>query len=156
MESVEQALRAHPYISDLASHQLTLLEDGAKIRRVSAGQFVFREGQSADCWYLIVSGSVILEMESETQGPVPVQTLGAGESLGCSWLLPPHRWRFDARTKSETTLITLEANTLRRLLREDHELGYQLFTRIVKTVFGRLEATRFQLAGITEERAKQD
>jgi CRP/FNR family transcriptional regulator, cyclic AMP receptor protein len=64
-----------------------------------------------------------------------LQTLGAGDALGRSWLFPPYRWRFDAsalelpRTKCD----------------DDHRLGYEIVKRFAQVIIGRLQASQSHL-----------
>ncbi len=55
------------------------------------GEFIFREGQAADSFYLIRQGHVALEIVAPDQGPITIETLDEGDVLGWSWLFPPYR-----------------------------------------------------------------
>jgi hypothetical protein len=79
------------------------------------------------------------------RGVTTVQTVGEGEILGWSWLFPPHRWHFDARTQQSTHAFKFDGRCLRNKCEEDHDLGYELFRRFMFIVGERLEATRMQL-----------
>jgi len=53
------------------------------------GTILFTEGQPATGCWLIQSGHVALGTEIPGRGQVVVQTLGPGDLLGWSWLVPP-------------------------------------------------------------------
>jgi CRP/FNR family transcriptional regulator, cyclic AMP receptor protein len=76
---------------------------------------------------------------------IPVQTLGPGDPVGWSWLVPPHRWHFDCHVLDHAEALVLEAPWLLKECERDHELGYQLLRRLVGTLSSRLAATRLQL-----------
>ncbi len=65
--------------------------------RFNAGTYIFKEGEAADTFYLIRDGKVAVEIFAPQRKPIIVATLGEGEILGWSWLLPPYQWKFHAR-----------------------------------------------------------
>ena len=67
-----------------------LLAGCARNHRFEAGQYLFHEGEAADEFFLIRQGRVALEIVAPGQAPVVISTLGAGEIVGASWLVPPY------------------------------------------------------------------
>ena len=147
-------LKSHPFSTDLHPDHLTKLSRLCRPTRVYADNYIFREKQPADRFYLVHSGSVMLESEQPGARVAPIQTLEAGKLLGCSWLFEPYLWRFDARALRPTELVVFEAAAVRNLLQEDHELGYQVLVRLVRATSERLDATRFQMLGLYERGAQ--
>jgi hypothetical protein len=86
-----------------------------------------------------------VELLIPNRGYTTLQTVGEGDVLGWSWLLPPYRWRFGARTLQPTRALTFDGKCLRNKCEEDHDLGYELLKRFTFVVTERLEATRLQL-----------
>ncbi len=62
--------------------------------RLRPGERLFREGTPAGGCWLIHDGCVALDLTVPGRGQVVVQTLGAGDVLGWSWLIPPYQWHF--------------------------------------------------------------
>ena len=59
---------------------------------------------------MIHHGKVVLEATYVSgEGLIPIQTLGAGEALGWSWLFPPHQWQFSARAVEPTEAVVFKA-----------------------------------------------
>ena len=116
--------------------------------RFNAGESVCRQGDEANHFYLIRAGKVALEIPVPGRGTVTIQTLGDGEILGWSWLIPPYRWRFDARAVETTRAIAFDGRCLRSKCEEDPQLGYELLKRVVARFGERLDATRFQLLDV--------
>ena len=81
-------------------------------------------------------------------GPIVIQTLEAGEVLGWSWLVPPHRKQFDARALEVTVALKFDAACLRTKCEEDPKLGYELLKRFTQILGQRLQATRLQLLDV--------
>jgi CRP/FNR family cyclic AMP-dependent transcriptional regulator len=140
-----QDLANHPFLTGLSEHHLGTLAGCAMASHFKAGEQIFREGDPANRFYLIKSGQVALETRSE-RGIAPVQTIGAGDVLGWSWLFPPYYWHFDARAIEPTEAVFLYGTRLREFCEEDHDLGYELMKRTANVVITRLMAARRELA----------
>ena len=66
---------------------------------------IFREGDLANRFYLILDGCVALEATLPTGGTRVIDRIGPGEVLGWSWMLPPFRWHFSARALIATKAV---------------------------------------------------
>ncbi|HET7442735.1 MAG TPA: cyclic nucleotide-binding domain-containing protein [Terriglobales bacterium] len=153
METLEAILAKHPFFDRLEQRHLDLLVGCASNVRVDAGQFILREGEEANHFYLIRHGKVALEIFAGHRGPITVETLEDGDIVGWSWLFPPYRWRFDARAVEITRAIALDGKCLRTKSEQDHDLGYELLKRFARIVEERLQATRLQLLDVYEVRS---
>jgi len=153
METLRPILAEHPFFRDLEERHLELIVGCASNVRFNAGDFVFHQGEEANEFYLIREGMVSLEIFVTGRGPVTVQTLGEGEVLGWSWLVPPYRWMFDAHATEATRAIALDGKCLRNKSEQDHDLGYQLLKRFANVVQENLDAARLQILNIYEVNA---
>jgi len=148
MQTLEPILAEHPFLKGLDAQYLKLLVGCASNVRFNAGQFIFREGEEANEFYMIRQGKVALEILGAERGPITIQTVGEGDVLGWSWLIPPYRWRFNARALELTRAIALDGKCLRTKSEEDRDLGYELLKRFSSIIVERLEATRLQLLDV--------
>lgn len=147
MEELEKILMQHPFLRGMERRHLRLLVECASDARFGAGKFLFREGEAADRFYFIRQGTVAIEIFSPQRGPIKIESLTNGDVLGWSWLVPPYRWRFDARAVDMTRAIALDGKRLRNRCESDKDLGYELLKRFVSIMDRRLQATRLQLLG---------
>lgn len=113
--------------------------------RFNPGQYIFREGEEADQFYIIREGKVALGIFTPEKGSMIIDTLGNDEVLGWSWLIPPYNWRFDALAVELTRAIALDGKCLRKKCEDDHDVGYELLKRFSLIIEQRLEAARMQL-----------
>lgn len=148
METLERILAEHPFVRDLDQRYVKLLVGCAMNLRFDAGQFLFREGEEANHFYLIRKGIVAVEVHAGAAGQINVTTVGEGEVLGWSWLFPPYRWKFDARAVELTHTIALDGTCLRVKCEADHDFGYELLKRFAYMVEQRLDATRLQMLDV--------
>jgi len=150
IEDLERILIEHPFFDGMKQEHMDLLVGCASNARFEGGQFILREGEEANSFYLLRQGQAALEIYTPGRGPLSIQTLGAGEVLGWSWLVPPYRWRFDARAIELTRAIALDGKCLRQKCEEDAELGFELLKRFSQVMVEHLQAARFQLLNVYE------
>lgn len=148
VDSVEDLVETHPFCFGLSSEHIHFLRNGATLRRFASQQEIFHEGEEADHFYLIVSGEVALESAVPGAGAATIENIEAGQALGWSWLFPPYRWHFTARTVEPTEVISFEAARLRDKAGEDRDFRDELLSRISKVLLNRLEHTRMQLIDV--------
>ncbi len=151
-QTLENVIAEHPFFADLEPHYISLLVSCASNVRFEAGKYILREGEEANEFYLIRHGLVGIEINPPHQKPVVVDTVGEGEILGWSWLLPPYLWRFHARAESATRAIALDGRCLRNKGEQNHDLGYELLKRFSNILNRRLDATRLQLLDVYAKR----
>ncbi len=142
---LDKTLEAHPFFRNMDPDVRETLAGCALNERFNAGSYLFREGGSADKFFLIRHGSVALEVHVPGRDPVVVETLQSGDILGWSWLVPPYKWIMDARAMSLVRAVSMDARCLRGKLDDDHSLAYEVFKRFIPVMADRLEAGRLQM-----------
>ncbi len=108
-------LARHPFLFGMSRQDVGLLADCAVRVHFAEGEIVFREGEEADRVHLIESGNVSLRPAS-AMSAVVFETVGPGELLGSSWLLPPHKWHVTAQASGPVTAIVLKWRTPAQIL----------------------------------------
>ena len=144
-QSIESAIRTHPFLEGMSPHQYRILSDCARQSHFGGDEVIFREGDPANRFYLIQWGKVALESHTTDRGIIRIEVIGAGDVLGWSWLFPPYFWHFDARALEPTDAIFIYGTPLREECETDHDLGYELMKRLSQVMTRRLQATRWQL-----------
>ena len=137
IEGLERIVREHRFFAGLDEPFLQLVVGCARNVRFDEGQYLFREGGPADQFFLIRHGRVALELAGPGRGTVTFQTVGEGEILGVSWLIPPYRWTYDARAIELTRAIGIDAACLRGKCEADHDLGYEMMKRFMPVLIQR-------------------
>lgn len=146
--TLEPIIRQQPFFAGFPEKHLKLIVSCARNVRFEEGETLFHEGDAADQFYLIREGLVAVDVMTPQKGFVTVQTVGEGDVVGWSWLVPPHRWHFDARVTRATRALAFDGKCLRTKCDQDHDLGYELLQRFTRIVVERLEGTRLQLLDI--------
>lgn len=144
MRTLEQELAAHPFFQGLESDALRLLAGCGSNAQFERDQYLFREDEPANTFYVLREGAVALETTGAQHGTLTVETIEAGEVLGWSWLFPPYRWHFSGRAVEPVRAIALDGACLRGKCERDHDFGYAMMKRFASIIVGRLQATRLQ------------
>ena len=144
MENLERLLREHHFLEGLRPEQVQFLVSCVKNQRFHAGDYLFREGDEADEFCLLRQGAVCLEVHVPGKGPVVMETLGAGDIVGLSWLRDPGVSHLDARAREEVVALVFDGACLRNKMDSDHDLGYALARRLLEQTYRRLERVRLQ------------
>jgi CRP/FNR family transcriptional regulator, cyclic AMP receptor protein len=152
MAGLEHVLREHPFFANIAPEYSDLVVGCARNHLFHAGDYLFREGERADEFFLIREGRVALEIVAPGHSAIMFQTLGKGEIVGASWLVPPYRWMFDARALEYTRALGIDAECLRGKCEADHDFGYEMMKRFLSILIQRLHATRLQILDVYGKR----
>lgn len=147
---IVETLAASPFLNGMSARHLTTMAECIMQSSFTDGEMIFREGDVANRFYLIQEGSVALECRSRESDPIHIQTIGAGEVLGWSWLFSPYLWHFDARAIEPAKVLFIYGSRLRERCDDDHDFGYELVKRMAEVMMGRLQATRWQLFEISD------
>lgn len=148
MSTIEEILQANEFFQGLPADQIRFLANCATTEHFDEGVYLFREGEKADVFYLILQGRVSLDTFVPGRGHKGIQTVGAGEILGWSWLYPPYLWHFDGRVLRPTETITFDAPCVREKCDQDHVFGHELLKRFTNIIVQRLQATRLQMLDV--------
>ena len=141
-QQIWDAMIHHKFLQEMPRRHLQTLATGASVVNLAPETFLCRQGQPAESFFLILTGSIAIQSRELDPRGVRLQTVGPGEPVGWSWLIPPHRWQFDCQALDTTQCLAFDAAWLRTRCEEDHDLGYHLLKRLVATISGRLTANR--------------
>ena len=145
---LERLICEHPFFAGMAQEHCNLIGGCARNVRFDPGQYLFREGEPANEFYVIRHGLVALEIMAPARGPLRFLTINEGEIAGESWLVPPFRWLFDARALELTRALSIDARCLRDKAEENHDFGYEMMKRFMTMMVERLLAAQLQILDV--------
>jgi len=148
METLERLLAEHPLFKGLDEQYIKLMVGCASNVRFNQGDFITRDGDDADAFYLIRAGAVALDVYSPTKGEITYLTLREGEVVGWSWLVAPYRTHGDVRAIQLTRALKIDAKCLREKCKADPRLELELYKRFVPIIVDRVEAMTMQLLDV--------
>jgi CRP-like cAMP-binding protein len=138
-------LAVHSFATGLTGSQLERLAALAVSVEMPAGERLFEEGGPATSLWLIRSGRIALDLRIPGRDRLIVETLGRGDELGLSWLMPTAQWQFGAVAQQDTATFELSSAGVTCLCETDHELGYHLTRHLLTTAVTRLQAARIRI-----------
>lgn len=116
--------------SALNPDQLRLLAFGAESMRMPAGRDIYREGEAADCAYIVVSGAVTLHRDGADGEPQTLSRLGPGAIMGELALIAETTRLSHASAETDAALLRLSRTLFRRILEEYPETAAELHRRM--------------------------
>lgn len=144
-ESIEKYLAGHAFFTGLDDAYLRFLAENSVVRRLGAGDVLFKQGNRADRFYLLRSGEIAIQVPALTGPALEIQTLGAEQILGWSWLIAPYRWHFLARAHEDSEVIEFDGTAILERCEQDPGFGYQLLKRFAALMSERLDAARLKM-----------
>ena len=151
-----QFLREHPVFRRLSEVYLQQLADHMEVLNLNAGDTLFHEGDAADSFYIVMEGTVDLFARVNGDEDQWIQLIDVGEVIGWSWLVPPYRWAFSARTRDGAMLMRFDADAVRDLCDRDPAFGYGTMKQICALMLERLHTVRAQMGQRIREIEKKN
>jgi CRP/FNR family cyclic AMP-dependent transcriptional regulator len=138
-------LGEHAFLRGMTDRHLAILARACWVAPVRAGHRLFEEGSTAHRFWLLRSGNVALDVHAPGRHKLLIETLGPGDLVGLSWLVPPYEWQFGATAVQDTVTFELNALAVRAACEENAGLGYELLRRVMAAAASRLHATRLRM-----------
>lgn len=148
MQTIDALLSKLAAFDGMAAEHLALVAGCASNRVFEDGEYLAREGDRADTFYVLRTGAVALEIDVPQRGALVIETLHDGDLIGWSWLLAPYRTHLDVRATATTHVIAFDGACLRGKCDADPALGYDLMRRFAEVIVERLQATRIRLIDV--------
>lgn len=139
------------FLKELCQEDLEKVAAIATVEERHAGTILFREGAISDRLFLIVAGSVALDMHIPRRGQVRILTVGPGEILAWSAVLTDQRMTAMATVVEDLRFVSIPGQGLRALCEADKDVGYAVMRRMAVALARRLLATRLQLLDLFME-----
>ena len=148
MKTVADYVREHALFDGMDPAQVEFIAGCGRLRRFHEGEYLTRENDAADHFFLLLEGRVVIETHRINQPPAPLLTLSANDIVGWSWLIPPYRYQFDARALTPVRTVELNGQCIRGKCETDNCLGYALLKRLTSVMVDRIHGARMQLLDV--------
>ncbi len=148
IDGLGRILGEHRLFAGLDAEFLSLVAGCASNQAFPPGTRLAELGARVDKIFLVREGDVAMELATPGRGRVRIQTVGPGEVLGLSWLVPPYKWTSDAETVDRVRVIELDAECLRRKCEADPAIGYAVLKRFMSPLLDRLNEAQLQMLDV--------
>lgn len=100
---------------------------------------IFKEGQHAEDFYMLLKGKVVLEVEASESIMISLGSIKSGYSFGWSALLGGSTYTSDAICVEPCEVMAIPGEIFLNLLEENHSMGYRIMSGVVTILKRRLE-----------------
>lgn len=146
LDETKKELQKIPWFRELKPEHLEKIAAITNLNRVEAGKVFFREGDKEDFLYIVIEGRIALDIFVPHHGKVRFYTAEPQELFGWSSVTPTvHQRTAGASAVIDSYVARIDAEKLRHICEEDHDLGYVVMRRLANIVASRLMVTRLQL-----------
>ena len=148
MKDMEALVREHAFLCGLDDALIASIAGCGKNVVFQPNEYIFREGEKAQEFYLVKTGLVALEIYMPGRGEISFLTVKGDEILGYSSLVEPYRCLYDARAVEPVRAIAFDHHCLVDKCESDHTMGYEILKRVMTALTQRLHAARIQSANL--------
>ncbi|MGC8643884.1 MAG: cyclic nucleotide-binding domain-containing protein [Isosphaeraceae bacterium] len=122
----------------LRPEQVNLLSEASKVAKFKAGEVIYRQGEKADRFYIVLKGQVSLRLPAKTAGlSLLIDELTEGDMFGASVFAALDAYNLNAQCIEESEILVISASALRAIMDEDPRIGYVIQARISEIYFKR-------------------
>jgi len=108
------------------------------------GDFVLKEGEPADYFFILIEGQISLLLGDT--GKVVYQSSGLGEMFGCASLIGRDTYFLTARCDGPSVILRIDRRKMEKILTDDIDNGYLFFKQLSGAIGNRLMTMYAQLA----------
>ena len=122
-------------LSYLTDEMIRTLQPILEVLTFNEGEAVFKEGGTADRFYMLKRGKVLLEQTLSNTVTVSLGSVKPGYSFGWSAMLENGTYSSNAICAETSEVFSAKATSFKKLLNTDHAMGcliYQSLLRIIK------------------------
>jgi len=137
---VKDDLKQIVILGYLTDEMLAKLLPYVELQTFEEGHVIFREADLGVTFYMLKRGKVLLEQKISDKVRVSVGSIKPGYSFGWSAMLGGEElYTLEAICVEECEVFSISKEAIKRLLDDDHSMGYYLMQRIVAVVKKRLD-----------------
>lgn len=139
-----ELLRSHNFTRKMPRSHLAAIAGFAQLVHIRQDELVFSSGERPRFFYLLLSGTVFLEIHTPTY-TICIERLHAGEAFGWSALVDNPYRAFQIRAQEPCVAVRIRADRLRSACRKNSELGVHVFQMMANLIARRLRATELRM-----------
>jgi len=147
--SNEPRLADVPIFAGLPDEDIAALQGLAQRIPIGEGEYLFRQGDVADCFYVVLSGGLEIEVRSPRGATYIVAHMGPGSVVGETSLLIGGERSASAQAAGETILLRFPDQQIRELLRADSLPAYRIVFRLAQALAQRLRELDAHIAKLS-------
>ena len=141
-------LESHEVFQFLRPEQINLLSSGAEEVSFGDGDTIFRSGEPADDFFVVLEGQVALRLLRPDGVSVLIDEVTGGAIFGSCVCFQIDTYMLTAQCTEKSRILKIKAPTLKKLMDDDLVIGYSIQTLISRVYFKRYIDTMRKLQAI--------
>lgn len=131
-------LKGHDVFAPLNVDEMHRVSTFSSVKQYEQGDTVFKTGDPASHFFVLMEGLVYIELPSEVPGfSLPILSVEKGELFGISPLFASPSYTSAAKCFEGTRVLAVEARPFRELLQQNCSAGMDIMTQIGRIYFTR-------------------
>jgi CRP-like cAMP-binding protein len=126
-------------LSYLTDEMLDKLVPITELLRFDQSEFIFRQGEKAQRFYMLRKGKVLLEQRITDKITVSLSAIKPSYSFGWSAMLMNERYTTDALCAEPCEVFSFRQQKIMALLAQDHSLGFIMYQRLLNILKKRFQ-----------------
>jgi CRP-like cAMP-binding protein len=107
------------------------------------GEVIFLQGEHAKNLYILLEGEVTLDVKAKGEFGITAELIQKkGEAFGLPSLMKPYRNSVSATCNRRTRVLSVNAEVLRRLMKQNTNVGIVIMERVAEIFSSRLNSNR--------------
>jgi CRP-like cAMP-binding protein len=147
-----EMIRKAPLFESLEQEALQQLAAGATVEVLAEGAQLFRQGELASRFFLVVAGQVALTRASPHGDEKVIELLGPGQTFAEALMfMGAPRYPVNARALGTTRVVALDSRNFTEILRASVDLCFRLMANMsvrLHRLLGEVEALTLQSAAV--------
>jgi len=123
----------------LKDEMLDKLSPFVDVLNYSEREYVFRQGDAADRFYMLRRGKILFERRGSEKMSVTMGSLKPGYSFGWSSMVDVRFYSTDAVCAEPSEVFSVRGHKLKKLLEADPSMGYIFSQRLLRVIKSRLD-----------------
>jgi CRP-like cAMP-binding protein len=132
----------------LRAEQVNTLSEASQVVKLKAGEEVYRKGEQARDFYIVLSGEVALRLPGRGGVSILIDEVTEGALFGTCVSLTLDRYVCSAQCTKDSELLRIHTDVLRHLLDDDPRMGYAIQSHISQVYFERYMQTMKKLQAV--------
>jgi CRP-like cAMP-binding protein len=124
------------YLKDEMLDKLSPIVD---VLNYSEREYVFRQGDVAERFYMLRRGKILFERHGSEKMSVAMGSVKPGYSFGWSSMVDVRFYSTDAVCAEPSEIFSVRGQKLRDLLESDNCMGYIFYQRLLRVIKSRLD-----------------
>jgi CRP-like cAMP-binding protein len=113
------------------------------------GETIFLQGGQAKNLYILLEGEVTLHVKAKTEIDVTAELIqNKGETFGLPSLIKPYRNSVSATCNKKTRVLSINAEVLRKLMKQNTNTGIVIMEKMAEIFFRRLNSNRAMITNL--------